>query len=113
MATRKINLEYLNYYNEVIMEQPLARGYVLLQHLKKKVIEGQDIYWIVSYTTTSPFHICPFDGMQRRCTECPGHEDEKYCMNKIQLLSSRAVCGRVNDCINAGLNVKFIEDEVE
>ena len=107
MAVRKINSEYISYYDEIILTQPLVRGYSLYQHFRKNSQK-----WKVIYTTNSPFSICPWDGMERKCIDCDGNEDENCCFNHQQILSSRVVCNRVNDCIKAGLEVKFIDNEV-
>lgn len=105
MAQRKINPDYLSYYNKVTMIQPLAHGYVLKQTLER--VEGE--VWRIYYSSTAPYPLCPFDGMSRACKDCEGNTDEDKCLGKRQTISTRAVCGRINDCIKAGLEVEYEE----
>ena len=106
MAQRKINKDYLNDYSEVILIQPLKSGDIRQTYTKGK---GG---WKLTHSTTSPFHICPYDGIFRDCKVCGALEDDfdiNYCLDKIRVLSSGAVVNRINDCIGAGLEVKFID----
>lgn len=107
MAQRKINKEYLEHYHIVQLIQPVKTGDVI------ETYEFVNDEWVLTYSTTTIYSICPYDGQFRDCKVCGIHEpdfDVEFCLDKQQILSSGAVCGRVNQCLDAGLEVKFIED---
>ena len=71
-------------------------------------------FWKVTHTTNSAYHICPYDGIFRNCKDCGALEDDfdiKFCLKKQQLISSGALSNRVNDCLNANLEVQFIDQK--
>ena len=106
MAIRKINKDYLDGYSKVILIQPVKYGTIIQTYTK----EGKG--WKVTHSTTTAFHICPYDGIFRNCKDCGALEDDfdgQFCLKKLQVFSSGAVCSRINDCIAAGLEVQFIE----
>ena len=104
---RKVNKDYVNQYSKVTMTQPLAHGkYIELSY------EREGDKWKARYSTNSAYHICPYDGNFRNCKDCGALDDEfdvKFCLKKEQILSSGAVSVRVNECLSAGLEVKFID----
>lgn len=106
---RRINENYINRYNTIILTQPLAHDTVL-QQVYKKANNG----WVLTYKTTSIHHICPFDGVFRDCKECGVLEDDfdfQYCVDKTQMISSGALIGRIVDCFKAKLKVEFLNLE--
>ena len=105
--TRKVNKDYVNQYNRVILTQPLAHG-KYIQLIYDKVDKG----WKATYSTNSAYHICPYDGIFRNCKDCGALEDNfdiKFCLKKQQILSAGTLSNRINECYNAGLEVKFID----
>ena len=106
MAQRKINKDYIKDYSQVVLIQPLKSGVV------RQIYTQANGKWAVLHSTTSPFHICPYDGVFRDCKVWGALEDDfdiNYCLNKIQDVSPGALVNRINDCINAGLEVQFID----
>ena len=106
---RKINKDYVNQYRKIILTQPLAHGKYIQQ-----VYTKEGLTWKVTHTTNSAYHICPYDGIFRNCKDCGALEDDfdiKYCLKKQQLISSGALSNRVNDCLNANLEVQFIDQK--
>lgn len=106
MAQRKINPDYLQDISKVTLIQPLKYGKVTQTYTR----QGKG--WKVTHGTTSAFHICPYDGIFRNCRDCGALEDDfdmNYCFKKTQVFSTGAVCNRINDCIAAGLEVRFEE----
>lgn len=106
MAQRKINPDYLKDYTKVILIQPVKRGEITQTYTR----EGKG--WKLIHGTTSVFHICPYDGIFRSCKDCGALEDDfdmNFCFKKIKVFSTGALCNRINDCIAAGLEVKFEE----
>ena len=104
---RKVNKDYINQYRKVILTQPLANDKYIRQTYDK-TNDG----WKATHSTNSALHICPYDGIFRNCKDCGALEDNfdiNFCINKTQVFSAAALCGRVNDCINAGLDVRFID----
>ena len=104
---RRVNKDYVNQYSQIILTQPLANNNNI-QQIFTKSTKG----WIVSYTTNSIYHICPYDGFFRSCKDCGALEDDfdiEFCTNKIEVLSGGAVSERVNDCLKADLKVQFID----
>ena len=105
--TRKINKDYINHYNQVILTQPLAHNKYIRQTYDKT-----DNGWKVTHSTNSAYHICPYDGIFRNCKDCGALDDNfdvNFCLNKTQIFSAGALSKRVNDCIGAGLEVQFID----
>lgn len=106
---RKVNKDYVNQYGKIVLTQPLAHGKYIQQTYTK---EG--LTWKVVHSSNSAYHICPYDGQFRNCKDCGALEDDfdvKFCLKKQQLISSTALSGRINDCLKAGLEVKFIDQE--
>ena len=104
---RKVNKDYVNQYSKIILTQPLAHEKYIQQ-----IYDKTDKGWVVSHLTNSVYHICPYDGNFRNCRDCGALEDDfdvSYCLKKQQIISAGAVSGRVNDCLSAGLEVKFID----
>ena len=107
LMIRKINKSYIEQYKKITMIQPLAHNREVLQ-----IALRRDNGWFVKFSTNSPHHICPYDGVFRNCKDCGALDDKfdiKICLNKLQILSSAALCRRINDCFKAGLEVKFEE----
>lgn len=103
--TRKINKDYLSQYTQVSMIQPLANEKYI-----KLTYDKTDKGWKATYSTNSAYHICPYDGNFRNCKDCGALEDDfdvKFCLKKEQILSAGALSVRVNECLGAGLEVKF------
>ena len=104
---RKVNKDYVNQYSQVIMTQPLAHNkYVRVVYTK------EDRGWVARYSTNSAYHICQYDGNFRSCKDCGALEDDfdvEFCLKKEQVLSAGALCGRINDCLSAELEVQFID----
>ena len=104
---RRVNKDYVNQYSKVVLTQPLAHG-KYIQQTYDKVDKG----WKVTHSTNSVYHICPYDGIFRNCKDCGALEEDfdvNFCLNKEQILSAGAVSVRVNDCLNSGLEVQFID----
>lgn len=102
---RRITKDYVDRYNEVEFIQPLAHGKQVKQ-IYSKFPAG----WRVLYASDSAHHICPYDGVFRNCVECGGLEEDfdiSYCTDKMQVISSAALIERINDCLKAGLEVRF------
>lgn len=104
---RKINKDYIEQYSQIYMIQPLAHKREVVQAAEK---QGDE--WHIEFSTNSPHHICPYDGVFRNCKDCGALDDKfnvEFCLKKSQILSSAALCGRINDCLKAGLEVQFVE----
>lgn len=102
---RRITKEYIEQYNEIELIQPLAHDKYI-----KQVYDKFPAGWRLMYLSNSAHHICPYDGIFRNCIECGGLEEDfdiSYCINKVQMISSAALIERINDCLKAGLEVKF------
>lgn len=102
---RKVNKDYVNQYSIITMVQPLAHE----KYIKLTYEKGKD-GWHARYSTNSAYHICPYDGNFRNCKDCGALEDDfdvKFCLKKEQILSAGALSVRVNECLGAGLEVKF------
>ena len=112
MIKKRVTERYVSKYDTIILNQPLAHGKVLKQIYNK--FGGGDKRWMVSYDSNSVYHICPFDGVFRDCKEC-GINDEDFdvtfCTNKTQAVTTAALIERINDCLNAGLDVNFYYNE--
>ena len=107
---RKVNKDYVSQYSKIIMTQPLAHGkYIQLTYEK-----DMDNKWRARYSTNSAYHICQYDGIFRNCKDCGALDEEfdvEFCLNKEQILSAGAVSVRANECLAAGLEVQFIDQE--
>ena len=106
MAQRKINPDYLKNFSKIVLVQPLKTGDVTQTYTR----EGKG--WKVTHETTTYFHICPYDGIFRNCKDCGALEEDfdiNFCLKKMQVFSPGALCNRINDCLSAGLEVKFEE----
>ena len=108
---RKVNKDYVNQYSKIVFTQPLAHGKYIQQTYDKT-----DKGWVVSHSTNSAYHICPYDGIFRNCKDCGALEDDfdvKFCLKKQQIISAGALSNRANDCLSAGLDVQFIDQEID
>lgn len=106
---RKIKPDYLENYYKIQLIQPVKSGDII------ETYENINGAWVLIYTTTTIYSICPYDGQFRDCKVCGIHEpdfDVEFCLDKQQILSSGALCGRINQCLEAGLEVKFFEEGV-
>ena len=104
---RKVNKDYVNQYHQVVLTQPLAHGKYIRQTYNKTK-HG----WVITHSTNSAYHICPYDGQFRNCKDCGALEDDfdiKFCLKKQQVVGAAALSERVNDCLGAGLEVQFID----
>lgn len=104
---RKVNKDYVNQYSKIIFTQPLAHGKNIQQ-----IYDKTDKGWLVTHATNSSYHICPYDGIFRNCRDCGALEEDfdvKFCLKKQQIISSGALSERTNDCLKAGLDVRFID----
>lgn len=106
---RRINENYINRYNCVVLTQPLAHDKFL-----KQIYHKAKDKWIISYDSNSVYHVCPFDGVFRNCSEC-GILDENFnvtiCTNKTQAVDIKELYQRVMDCKKSGLQVDFLNIE--
>lgn len=103
---RRINQNYIQRYDRVVLIQPLAHNTELRQ-----VYDRTDKGWKLTYETSSIHHVCPYDGVFRNCNDCGALDenfDIKFCTNKTQYYTIGALCERVLDCVRAGLKVDFI-----
>lgn len=106
---RRINKEYVEQYNKVILTQPLAHDTILQQIYER---DGQR--WRLSYSSTSIYHVCPYDGVFRSCRDCGALEEDfdiEFCRKKTQFISTGAIVERIKDCKNAGLKVELTDQE--
>lgn len=106
---RRVTEKYVTKYDKIILNQPLAHGKVLQQ-----IYDKSDRGWVLSYNSDSVHHVCPFDGIFRDCKECGLLDDDfdtTYCTDKTQIISTAALIGRINDCLNADLKVDFLYKE--
>jgi hypothetical protein len=104
---RKVNKDYVNQYSKIIFTQPLAHGKYIQQTYDKT-----DKGWLVTHSTNSAYHICPYDGIFRNCKDCGALEDDfdvKFCLKKQQIISAGALANRANDCLSVNLDVQFID----
>lgn len=107
MKERRINKEYVEQYNRVILTQPLAHDTILQQIY---IREGKR--WRITYASTSIHHICPYDGVFRNCKDCGALEDDfdlEFCGKKTMFISSGALVKRIEDCKRAGLDVELTD----
>jgi len=106
---RRITEKYIEEYNRIIFTQPLAHH----KHLKQ-IYDKCSKGWIISYKSDSAYHVCFFDGVFRDCKEC-GILDKDFdisnCVRKTELISSAALVERINDCMKAGIEVSFLNEE--
>ena len=103
---RRITEKYIEQYDRIVFNQPLAQ-----QKYLKQIYDKCNKGWLISYQSDSAYHVCFFDGVFRDCKECGILEDDfdiSYCVNKTELISSAALIDRISDCRKAGLEVKFI-----
>lgn len=104
---RRINENYINNYDRVVLTQPLAHN-TKLQQIYTKNKDGK---WTLLYMTNSVFHVCPFTGAFIKCNECKyfnADKDNLCCDGLTQIISTGALCSRITDCIKAGLQIEFI-----
>lgn len=104
---RRINKDYVDRYNEIELIQPLTHG----THLKQ-IYNKEGNRWAVTYSSTSVYHVCPYDGVFRNCRDCGALEEDfdvKFCTKKLQHISSAALVERIVDCMAAGLEVVFVD----
>lgn len=104
---RRINENYINNYDRVILTQPLAHN-TRLQQIYTKRKDGK---WALTYDTDSIFHVCPYSGAFIKCNDCKNFSEDKdnlSCDSMMQFYSTGALYGRVVDCIKAGLKVDFV-----
>ena len=104
---RKITPAYIDEYNKVILTQPLSHGKWI-----KQIYDKSKRGWEVTYESNSSYHICPYDGVFRKCNDCGALDenfDISFCVNKTQVVSLGALNGRIHDCMRAGLEVQFLD----
>ena len=105
---RSFKPEYLNFYHKVQLIQPVKTGDIIETY---ELVNNQ---WVLTYSTTTIYNICPYDGQFRDCKACGIHEpdfDVEFCLNKQNVFSAGAVCGRINRCLEVGLAVRLYEKE--
>ena len=104
---RKVNAKYVDNYGTITFTQPLSKGRYI-EEVYTKTPKG----WLLMYTSNSTYHICPYDGQFRNCSDC-GASDEKFdmnfCLNKRQYFSTAALVERIDLCQKAKVKVKFME----
>lgn len=108
---RKINKEYISHYSSIRLAQPLAKGNVLYMTFTPN---GNSGFWIATFSTNKEcvYHVCPYDGIFRNCRDCGALDEDfdvNFCLKKRSHYSAGVVCDRINDCLKAGLEVKFVE----
>lgn len=111
MSQKKIKLDELKLYESIKLYQPLLHGEIILTYAK--VAEDR---WFADYSTTSAFHICPYDGAFRKCEECGALEEDfdvGFCISKRQLVTTKELCNIVNRCYQSDIKVDLIEDVFE
>lgn len=104
---RKIRIEDLKLYNKVILTESLNGGDVILTLSKTKANN-----WNARYQTTSVYHICPYDGVFRKCINCDMFDTEvdiNYCKSKSKTFSNKDVCYMINSCYTTGNKVQLID----
>ena len=106
MASKQ-SKKYIEQFNQIKLTQPLAHNTYIQQIYNKK-----DNGWELTYSSTSVYHICPYDGIFRSCKECGGLDDDfdiNFCLKKIEHVSSGALVGRIIDCVKANLKVEYLD----
>lgn len=106
---RRITEKYIEQYDRIVFNQPLAH-----QKYLKQIYDKCDKGWLISYQSDSAYHVCFFDGVFRDCKECGILEDDfdiSYCVSKTELISSAALVERINDCMKAEIEVSFLNEE--
>ena len=99
----------LSCYSKIRLIQPLAHNTSLSQIYTKKS-KG----WEISYETNSIYHVCPYDGVFRKCADCGALNEDfdvNTCLKKIQTISSGALVKRIDDCTKAGLEVEYMYED--
>lgn len=102
---RRITKDYIEQYDEIEFTQPLAHGKYI-----KQVYSKFPAGWRVLYTSNSAHHICPYDGVFRNCADCGALEEDfdvQFCIDKVEMIDTAALVGRIKDCMKAGLEVNF------
>lgn len=106
---RRITEKYIEQYDRIVFNQPLAH-----QKYLKQIYDKCNKGWLISYQSDSAYHVCFFDGVFRDCKECGILEDDfdiSYCVSKTELISSAALVERINDCMKAEIEVSFLNGE--
>lgn len=104
---QRLKIGDVDYYSQIVMIQPLKRSSIVLSADKVK-----NDKWKLTYTSNSPYNICPYDGSFKDCEGCSSfhEEDGKFdCTAKPLIENSKQICERVNDCYKADLEVKLIK----
>ena len=98
--------QYLNTYTVIIFTQKLANGAKLFETYRK--IDGFN-RWVIDYSSTSAYHICPFDGNFRECESCEGYNDINgvYCLSKQKVVSTHELSRRIVLYLESGGKLEY------
>ena len=105
--SRKVNEKYVENFSTIIFTQPLRSGRII-EEVYSKTPKG----WLVTYNSDSAYHICPYDGAFRNCKECGANDEDfdvNFCLEKRQYFTPKELVNRIEICLDAKLNVRFVE----
>ena len=109
---KKITKGYVNHYQTIKMAQTLPSGRHVFVEYKKTPTDK----WYAHYSTDSAFHICPYSGEFKECSDCDAYfdavDDEDFiesCLQYEERISSEEMASRATACVNAdGCKIDFL-----
>lgn len=99
---------FLDKYVTVTLTQPLANGRWMRQ-VYDRTADGN---WFLTYESNCDFHICPYDGVFRKCSACGAAEkdfDPAFCRTRYIYVDDKELSARIKDCKRAGLEVRYVK----
>lgn len=104
---RRKNKSFLDQYETVILTQPLANSHYIKQ-IYDRTPDGK---WFLTWESNSTYHICPYDGVFRKCEDCGAASDDfnmDYCKKFYTYIDDTELSARIRDCKRANLEVNYV-----
>lgn len=105
---KKRHHSYLGDYETVILIQPLANGRWISQSYNR-MADGR---WFLFYESNCDYHICPYDGIFRKCSVCGADKEDfdlSFCKKRYIYVDDKELSARIRDCKRAGLEVRYVK----
>ena len=99
---------YLDKYEMVVLTQPLANS----RYIKQIYERTPNNRWFLIWESNSTYHICPYNGVFRKCADCGADEDDfdlSYCEKFYTYVDDKELSARIRDCKRAGLEVRYVK----
>lgn len=104
---KKVTKGYVNRFDVIKFIDTLPSGrhvYEIYTRVRPETM------WTIMHSTDSTYHICPYDGIFRNCSDCGANAEDfdvQFCLDKLERISSEALAERCTLCEAAQVPITY------